>query len=155
MELDVSRVVLSVVIMADVTYLLRMLPVTIFRKKIENRFVRSFLAYVPYAVLAEKEPEDHSGYLFCNCFTGFCGLGVGCGNIAFLQGKKSFDRSLGGGGRRIFSAAPATCLKRWGIKTESVSIAADSPALPFVFFTEKPTGSALFFCRLKKVCQNH
>ena len=35
MELDVSRVVLSVVIMAGVTYLLRMLPVTIFRKKIE------------------------------------------------------------------------------------------------------------------------
>ena len=34
MELDVSRVVLSVVIMAGVTYLLRMLPVTIFRKKI-------------------------------------------------------------------------------------------------------------------------
>ena len=30
MELDVSRVVLSVVIMAGVTYLLRMLPVTIF-----------------------------------------------------------------------------------------------------------------------------
>ena len=48
MELDVSRVVLSVVIMAGVTYLLRMLPVTIFRKKIENRFVRSFLAYVPH-----------------------------------------------------------------------------------------------------------
>lgn len=152
MELDVSRVVLSVVIMAGVTYLLRMLPVTIFRKKIENRFVRSFLAYVPYAVLAAMTIPD---IFFCNCFTGFCGLGVGCGNIAFLQGKKSFDRSLGGGGRCIFSAAPATCLKRWGIKTESVSIAADSPALSFVFFTEKPTGSALFFCRLKKVCQNH
>lgn len=42
MELDVSRVVLSVVIMAGVTYLLRMLPGNDFRKKIENRFVRSF-----------------------------------------------------------------------------------------------------------------
>ena len=58
MELDVSRVVLSVVIMAGVTYLLRMLPVTIFRKKIENRFVRSFLAYVPYAVLAAMTITD-------------------------------------------------------------------------------------------------
>ena len=58
MELDVSRVVLSVVIMAGVTYLLRMLPVTIFRKKIENRFVRSFLAYVPYAVLAAMTIPD-------------------------------------------------------------------------------------------------
>ena len=38
--------------MALVTYLPRMLPLAIFRKKIENRFVKSFLAYVPYAVLA-------------------------------------------------------------------------------------------------------
>ena len=38
--------------MAAVTYLVRMLPLTIFRKRINNRFVRSFLAYVPYAVLA-------------------------------------------------------------------------------------------------------
>ena len=29
-----------------------MLPLTIFKKKITNRFVKSFLAYVPYAVLA-------------------------------------------------------------------------------------------------------
>lgn len=52
MELDMVRVLLSVAIMAGVTYLLRMLPVTVFQKKIENRFIRSFLAYVPYAVLA-------------------------------------------------------------------------------------------------------
>lgn len=29
-----------------------MLPLTIFKKKITNRFVKSFLAYVPYSVLA-------------------------------------------------------------------------------------------------------
>ena len=152
MELDVSRVVLSVVIMAGVTYLLRMLPVTIFRKKIENRFVRSFLAYVPYAVLAAMTIPD---IFFATASLVSAALGLAAAILLFLQGKKSFDRSLGGGGRCIFSAAPATCLKRWGIKTESVSIAADSPALSFVFFTEKPTGSALCFCRLKKVCQNH
>ena len=39
-------------LMAAVTYLVRMLPLTIFRKRINNRFIRSFLAYVPYAVLA-------------------------------------------------------------------------------------------------------
>lgn len=38
-------------IMAGVTYLVRMLPLVLFKKKIENRFVRSFLHYVPYAVL--------------------------------------------------------------------------------------------------------
>lgn len=42
----------AILIMAGVTYLVRMLPLTLFRKKIENRFVKSFLAYVPYAVLA-------------------------------------------------------------------------------------------------------
>lgn len=38
-------------VMAGVTYLIRMLPLVVFRKKIESRFVRSFLFYVPYAVL--------------------------------------------------------------------------------------------------------
>ena len=37
--------------MALVTYLIRMLPFTLFRKKIKSRFIRSFLYYVPYAVL--------------------------------------------------------------------------------------------------------
>ena len=38
--------------MALTTYLIRMLPMAIFRKKITNIRVRSFLYYVPYAVLA-------------------------------------------------------------------------------------------------------
>ena len=38
--------------MALVTYLIRMLPFTLFRKKIKSRFIRSFLYYVPYAVLS-------------------------------------------------------------------------------------------------------
>lgn len=39
------------IIMFGVTYLIRVLPFIIFHKKIENRFVRSFLAYIPYTVL--------------------------------------------------------------------------------------------------------
>ena len=35
-----------------VTNLVRMLPVTLIRKRIENRFLRSFLYYVPYVTLA-------------------------------------------------------------------------------------------------------
>ncbi len=38
--------------MALVTYLIRMLPLAAFRKKIQNKFVLDFLYYVPYAVLA-------------------------------------------------------------------------------------------------------
>ncbi|MBQ6830148.1 MAG: AzlD domain-containing protein [Clostridia bacterium] len=39
------------VTMALVTYLIRAVPFTLFRKKITSRFIRSFLAYIPYAVL--------------------------------------------------------------------------------------------------------
>ena len=38
-------------IMAGVTYLIRMLPLVFIRRKIKNRFVRSFLHYIPYSVL--------------------------------------------------------------------------------------------------------
>ncbi len=39
-------------VMAAVTYLIRMLPFTLFRRKIRSRFVRSLLYYLPYAVLS-------------------------------------------------------------------------------------------------------
>ena len=39
-------------VMAGVTYLIRMLPLTVFRREIKSVFVKSFLHYVPYAVLA-------------------------------------------------------------------------------------------------------
>lgn len=39
-------------VMAGVTYLIRMLPLVVFRKEIKNNFIQSFLFYVPYAVLA-------------------------------------------------------------------------------------------------------
>ena len=38
--------------MALTTYLIRVLPLTIFRKPIRSRFLRSFLHYVPYACLS-------------------------------------------------------------------------------------------------------
>ena len=38
--------------MAVVTYLIRMVPFTFFRKKIKSKYVRSFLKYIPYAVLS-------------------------------------------------------------------------------------------------------
>lgn len=37
---------------AGVTYLVRMLPLVLIRKKIKNRFILSFLHYIPYSVLA-------------------------------------------------------------------------------------------------------
>ena len=40
-----------VLVMSVVTYLIRMLPLTLFKKRINNPFFQSFLYYVPYAVL--------------------------------------------------------------------------------------------------------
>lgn len=40
-----------IVVMAGVTYLVCLLPLVCFRRKITNVFVKSFLYYVPYAVL--------------------------------------------------------------------------------------------------------
>jgi len=40
------------VVMAGVTYLIRVLPYVFMRKEVKNRFFKSFLAYVPYTVLA-------------------------------------------------------------------------------------------------------
>ena len=47
-----SEVLLSLLVMAGVTYLIRVLPLLLIRKPIRNRFVRSFLHYVPYVTLA-------------------------------------------------------------------------------------------------------
>ena len=49
---DVQYLFISVAVMALVTYLIRMLPLAAFRKKITSRFLMNFLFYVPYAVLS-------------------------------------------------------------------------------------------------------
>jgi len=51
MDMDLKRLIICILIMALVTYLPRVLPITLFRKPIKSRFVRSFLDYTPYAVL--------------------------------------------------------------------------------------------------------
>ena len=43
---------LYILVMALVTYLIRALPLTLIRRQIKNRFLRSFLYYVPYVTLA-------------------------------------------------------------------------------------------------------
>lgn len=46
-----NNVYIYIGIMALVTYLMRVLPMTIFRKEIKNKTIRSFLYYVPYVTL--------------------------------------------------------------------------------------------------------
>ena len=46
-----NRIYLYILVMAGVTYLIRVLPLTLIRKEIKNTYIRSFLYYVPYVTL--------------------------------------------------------------------------------------------------------
>nr|WP_304213487.1 AzlD domain-containing protein [Fredinandcohnia onubensis] len=47
-----DNVIFYIFVMAVVTYLIRVLPLTIIRKEIKNIYIRSFLSYVPFVTLA-------------------------------------------------------------------------------------------------------
>ena len=46
------NVYMYILVMAVVTYLIRMLPLVLFKKEITSPFLKSFLYYVPYVTLA-------------------------------------------------------------------------------------------------------
>ncbi len=50
--MNLRHTIASILVMAGVTYLIRLLPLELFQRRLKNRFLRSFLFYVPYAVLA-------------------------------------------------------------------------------------------------------
>lgn len=45
-------IIIYIAVMAGITYLIRMIPFTLFRRKIKSRFIQSVLYYIPYAVLS-------------------------------------------------------------------------------------------------------
>ncbi len=47
-----TNIIIYIAVMAGVTYLIRMLPLALLRRKITNRFFRSFLYYVPFVTLS-------------------------------------------------------------------------------------------------------
>ena len=46
-----NKYIFFALLMAVVTYFIRMIPMVLIKEKIKNKFIRSFLYYVPYAVL--------------------------------------------------------------------------------------------------------
>ena len=83
-----------ILVMAVVTYLIRTLPLTLIRKEIKNRTVRSFLYYVPYVTLSVMTfpaimDATQSGY------AGLIALAIG----AVLAGR----------GAGLFKVAVACC----------------------------------------------
>ena len=54
----IEKAFISVLLMALVTYLPRVLPIAVFRKEIKSPFIKSFLHYIPFAVLASLTFPD-------------------------------------------------------------------------------------------------
>ena len=53
------KMIALMAVMAIVTYIIRALPITLFRKEIKSKWLKSFLYYIPYAVLgAMTFPAD-------------------------------------------------------------------------------------------------
>ena len=71
-----NNVWIYLLIMFAVVYLVRVLPLTIFRKPIKNRFLRSFLYYAPYITLAVMTFPDII-YVTNSPFAGAAALIVG------------------------------------------------------------------------------
>lgn len=90
-----SKYIPYVLVMAGVTYLIRMLPLAAIRGKVKSRFLQSFLFYVPYAVLgAMTFPAVFSST--GNVYTALVGT------VAALV--------LGWMGKSLLTVAAASCL---------------------------------------------
>lgn len=63
------------IIMAGITYVIRSVPFTLVRGKVKSRYLRSFLYYVPYAVISAMTfPAVF--YATGNIYTSLCGAGI-------------------------------------------------------------------------------
>ena len=50
--MDFMKFLPYLIVMTGVTYLIRVVPFVLINKKIENKFINSFLYYIPYTVLS-------------------------------------------------------------------------------------------------------
>ena len=78
-------------VMFGVTYLTRVLPLLIFKQRIRNRFMRSFLAYIPYAVLAAM--TFPAVFFAVDCLPA-AAAGVLAAVIVALMGKSLFTVAI-------------------------------------------------------------
>ena len=96
-----TKTLLSILTAAVVTYLVRVLPLTLIRRPIQNPFLRSFLFYVPYVTLAvmtfpaimnaTQSPIAGAAAMVIGIVAAWCGLGllpvslVCCATVLILE----------------------------------------------------------------------
>ncbi len=82
--MDVKEFFTYLLIMAGSTYLIRVIPFVLIRKKIKNNFINSFLYYIPYTVLAAM---TFPAALFVTGHIVSAVLGLFASSIAAIKGK--------------------------------------------------------------------
>ena len=87
------NVYLYILVMAGVTYLIRLLPLTLIKKEIKNVYIKSFLYYVPYVTLSVMTFPAIL-HATASLWSGAAALAV----AAALQGESLFQVSLAGCG---------------------------------------------------------
>ena len=97
----------GVAVMALVTYLPRVLPLSLMRRKVNNRFVRSLLYYMPYAVLGAM---TFPAILYSTATMWSALAGMAAALVLSFMGKGLLPVAL------VSTAAVfiTECLMRWG-----------------------------------------
>ena len=80
------NIYIYILIMGGISYLIRVLPMTLIRKPLKNRFLQSFLYYVPYVTLAvmtfpailhaSQSPVSGALALLVGIIAAWCGAGL-------------------------------------------------------------------------------
>ena len=101
------NVYMYILVMAGVTYLIRMLPLVLFKKEITSPFLKSFLYYVPYACLAAM---TFPAILYSTATMWSALAGMAAALILSFMGKGLLPVAL------VSTAAVfiTECLMRWG-----------------------------------------
>ena len=82
--MDNTQYFLYLLLLAGSTYLIRAIPFALVKKKIDNRFVRSFLAYIPYSVLTAMTLP---AALYATDYIWSAALGLAAALFFALRGK--------------------------------------------------------------------
>ncbi len=71
-----AKILIYIAVMSIVTYLTRAIPIVLMKKQIQSKFIKSFLYYIPFAVLASMTFPAIL-YSTGSFYTGLVGLIVG------------------------------------------------------------------------------
>lgn len=89
--METKNFLLYLLVMFGVTYAVRVFPLIAFQKKIENKYVRSFLAYIPYTVLSAM---TFPAVLYATGSMAAAAAGVAAALFAAYRGKGLFTVAI-------------------------------------------------------------